>query len=183
MKRPIGFLSIDPGVTTGLAWGVFDLGAESVGEALLNGSKTGFAEATGSEQWQVSSIVGMWEELEAYCKSEGIPCEIIIEDFILRPGRASADRAQLAPVRITAMLEGLLLGREVGLVAGLGAEAFREITGTAMPPIVKQQVSAAKGFATRERLERWGCWKVAMRHSRDAWRHIALRIATLSRDV
>jgi hypothetical protein len=181
-ERWVGIVAVDPGVTTGMAWGIYNINADSVGASLREGEMVGWGELTGSEQWQAGQVVGLWEELTGVCVERGIGCDLVLEDFILRPGRATADRAQLAPVRIISLIEGMILARGIGIDCPLGREGWETMGGEVLRPVVKQTPAAAKTFATSDRLKAWGVWKTSMRHSRDAWRHTALRIATLVRN-
>lgn len=174
----LGLMAVDPGGTTGLAWGIFDTDGDGIADMLASGVSVGSAEATGSEQWQAARIVDHWLEFRDLCSGLSYPCELVIEDFVLRPGRATADRAQLAPVRVTSLIEGMLCNHDLGKDTGHGEETWNYLREWIVTKIVIQQVSAAKSFATKDRMQRWGIWQVGMRHSRDAWRHIALRLAT-----
>lgn len=170
----VAVLAVDPGGTTGVAWGFFDLGGESVGSILLGGGEVRWGELTGSEQYQAAKILDIYSEIAHLASIEDIDFDFVIEDFVLRPGRASAAREMLSPVRITSLVEGMLIARTVGV--DLVGEWERRRTESYR--IWKQLPSAAKSFATNERLKRWGVYHKGMRHARDAWRHVALRLAT-----
>lgn len=87
--------------------------------------------------------------------------EVVIEDFLLR--QRTMDRSLLSPVRLTAMLQGMLM----------------EDTGVDVRTCL-QQPSAAKSVVKDERLKKWGMWIQGQQHARDACRHLALRLIELS---
>lgn len=91
------------------------------------------------------------------------PKLLIVEDFVLRPsGIQSTARSGLSPVRITSLLMGFLRGRALN-----NEDAY-------CPAIELQMPAQAKGFATNERLKRWGWWVKGSAHKRDAVRHLLL---------
>lgn len=171
-------MAVDPGGTTGLAWGVYDIDEDSIVTRLESGTMVGEGQVTGGEPYQCAKIYQHWSEFSSWCSGEGVPTTLIIEDFILRPGKATADREGLSPIRITAMLEGVLMAGAVGTYNA--AEPDWEVhAASVMPRVVKQSPAQAKGFATKERLKRWGQWAVGMQHARDARRHVCLYLAGL----
>lgn len=174
-------MAIDPGETTGLAWGLFDLDAgDEVADVLIAGSGLGSGQVRGKgrrgERWAAANIVEMWREHISV--SGDVQAVVCIEDFLLRPGKATADRAMLSPVRLTGLVEGILLGEVGGPGVGYGRRRWEADVIERGPEIVYQQPSAAKRFGNDDRLRRWGLWTVGERHSRDAWRHVALWLAT-----
>ncbi len=180
-KQPrfIAVMAVDPGGTSGVAWGVYDLNAGSVPDIIASGQMTGCAEVTGAEEWQAAKIVEQWKDFEMFAriKLDAAGCILVFEDFILRVGRGSSDRAGLSPVRITSLVYGLLMSHHVGTAAPWGMDAWQSALESQMIPWKLQQPSSAKNFATKERLKRWGLWEVGARHARDAWRHVALALA------
>lgn len=177
--RRVAIMTVDPGGTTGVAWGLYDVEGESVGDILSGGLMTGCGQVTGSEEWQASHICELWRDFEMFARIKHDCNEhvLVFEDFVLRVGSGSSDRVGLAPVRITSLVYGMLLARHVGTVAPLGEGGWELSRAADMIPWKLQQVSAAKSFATKDRLTRWGLWKPGMQHARDAWRHVALCIA------
>lgn len=163
----LAVFAIDPGKTTGLAWGIFER-KKSTMLTLSGGVSVGGAQVQGRDSLDTAhQIVEKWE---AFGGSVGIQVGsvqnvLIIEDFILRPQTATSSREMLTPVEITGMIRGILW----------------EALGVMGPNIVFQMPSEAKGFATNERLGRWGVPKeIVGRHSKDAWRHIAVYLAKRS---
>jgi hypothetical protein len=176
--RWVAVMAVDPGGTTGVAWGVYDLSHKSIADMLAAGEMTGCAQVTGAEEWQAAKIVEHWVDFEMFARHKyGADPLLVFEDFILRVGKGSSERAGLSPVRITSLVYGLLLGHHVGTAAPWGEDAWEAARRSQMIPWKLQQPSAAKSFATKDRLKRWGLWQVGMQHARDAWRHVALALA------
>ncbi len=117
-------------------------------------------EVEGDFLQQAISLAGLFRLFSVEVRdSYGIDdVQLVVESFILRPGKASADPAQLMPVRIAAALEALV-SADIGY----------------------QTPSMAKGYATDERLREWGLWKVGSTHERDAIRHLAYKLHSLDR--
>lgn len=161
-QRTMAIFSVDPGKTTGLAWGVFR-DAGTTARSLQFGKLTGDCHVQGIDSLDSARLIV--ERFHEFCstfnrsKWDG-DVHLVIEDFVLRPQKATADREMLTPVEITGLINGILYG----------------VHGALMPVATYQMPNEAKGFATTERLKRWGV-KVQGRHATDAWRHIALYIA------
>lgn len=157
--RMVAIMAIDPGGTTGVATGVFKMrkGASTV--KLIRERRTLVTlEVEGDFLMQARKLCAVWHSFLAMAGQEGAEPLLVVESFILRPGKASADPAQLMPVRIAAALEALV-------------------------PVVPeyQTPSMAKGYATDERLREWGLWKAGSAHERDAIRHLAYKLHSLER--
>lgn len=178
MSRFVGIMAFDPGGTTGVAWGVYDLDEPGIVERLDSGVMVGEGQLTGGEPYQAAMMYEKWRGFQGYCAEKGWPSTVIVEDFILRPGKATADREGLSPIRLTALFEGILIAGSVGTYMA-EEEDWALVATAAMPVVVKQSPAQAKGFATKERLKRWGQWRVGMQHARDARRHVCLYLAGL----
>ena len=152
------FVSVDPGVTTGVVvldlynwWRSDDLYSmlaslkARVEDGVSGGMRCRQMEIHGSEASQIDEIYGLIYD-------GNVAKSVIIEDFILRLG--TKDRQLLAPVRLAARLEDRLYS------SGFGGE------------IVYQTPSDAKSIVTDDRLKHWGLWHVGSPHIRDAWRHM-----------
>jgi hypothetical protein len=146
------FCGVDPGVSTGLAIGSFESNDEP--------------DFSGVSSWTLGPARGASEELVVArqihemvlarrCGIGGVAV-LAIEDFILtRLG--SSDRDGLAPVRVTAHLEGLCIGDP-------------------RISVVKFSPASAKGIVNDERLKNWGCWKRGKPHERDAIRQLIMAV-------
>ena len=159
------FVSVDPGVTTGVVvldlykwWRSDDLYSmlaamkARVEQEDLSGRvhlPLRQMEVNGPESGQIDEIYRL---ISGQDKGGITASAVIIEDFILRLG--TKDRQLLAPVRLAARLEDRLYS------SGFGGE------------IVYQTPSDAKSIVTDERLKHWGLWHVGSPHIRDAWRHM-----------
>lgn len=155
-------LSIDPGVTTGwVLWNgeVPVLGSHFVREGVIGwgqiGPKRGF-----SEEFECAETL-----VDLVFSEDGSVCDVVlIEDFILqggslRAGGVNKNRDGLSPVRITAVLLGLLrerCGWGVGCTEGE----------------VVFQMPAQKDTITNQRLKLFDMWFVGKQHARDAGRHL-----------
>lgn len=163
----LAVFAIDPGKTTGLAWGIFER-KKSTMLTLGSGVGVGGAQIQGRDSLDSAhQIVEKWETFggSVGIQAGSVQSVLLIEDFILRPQKATADRDMLTPVEITGMIRGILW----------------EALGIMGPDIVFQMPSEAKGFATNERLNRWGMPpSLVGRHAKDAWRHIAVYLAKRS---
>lgn len=164
-KTRIGVFAVDPGGTTGVAWGVFSWKG-TVGKTLAGGELLGSAQITDADELShTSEILAALEDFRVLCRRAGVRrVEVVIEDFVLRPQIATKGREMLSPVRITAMIEAGHLG------------LYRKRLEYTL-----QGPAEAKGFATNERLKKWGVQTHGGgRHAKDAWRHIAVYLAKLT---
>lgn len=149
----LAVFSVDPGETTG--WSYMEVSRvviEEQGEINLFKSIKNWrhGQVGGPEIKQVKDLNMILSEYAYDIPRDN--ASVIVEDFILR--MYSKDRAVLAPVRITAMLELCL-----------------DLVGNSIS--VKQQPSEAMGVITDDRLKNWGFYERAggMGHARDADRH------------
>jgi hypothetical protein len=165
-----GAFCLDPGGSSGLAWArVRDEGTVAERIAAIPELKT----ATVSDpNWmaQARVISQLWFDFRRACHKAGLPAYFVCEDFILTRFKSS-DRTGLYPVWVAAAI----VGYRNGLADGYESGGF----GPAAPvETVWQQPGQAKGYATDERLKRWGLWIKGREHERDACRHLAHFIAS-----
>ena len=121
-------LALDPGQTTGVAY------------RLEDGELRGL-------QWPGEDIMAVLEGLHAVYGLE----EIVVEDFISRPGPA----VNLSAPRVIGRIMAWAEDNEV--------------------PAVMQSPSAAKTVLTKDRLRALGGWVRGAEHARDALRHLLYR--------
>lgn len=138
-------IAFDPGQTTGVAWRE---PSETYDITTYGGHGTAtFMGDLRATQWPGESIVVV---LDGFHKGYGIT-EVIIEDFISRPGPA----VNLSAPRTIGRIEGWCDERGVDYIM--------------------QTPSAAKTVVTNDRLRAMGGWKRGEQHSRDALRHLLYR--------
>lgn len=125
-------LALDPGQTTGVAY-------RKPGE--------GDGGALRGLQWPGDDIMAVLEGLHSVYGLD----EIVVEDFISRPGAAVNLSAPKVIGRIWAWAEE----NDV--------------------PVIMQTPSAAKTVITKDRLRALGGWVRSMEHARDALRHLLYR--------
>ena len=167
-------IGVDAGVTTGLAWGVFNPALRdrtSLWQALARGRRTGWAEIGGtgdiladatSATRKVLDVIADWNMGDLGIGV--LDVLVVIEDFQIRRDLiGGTGRDKLAPVFVT----GLMMGGLAGI--GWGSTV----------KLVSPSVSKAK--ATDDRLKRLGQatsgrrgWIRGKRHARDAWRLVAV---------
>lgn len=154
MKK-IGIFAMDPGTTTGLAYGIVSIGPS---EEMFkkNPFKVEQVDCL-DEQAGARIIADKFMQFTEKCNGKASHCEFVYEDFILRAGKGhSSARSGLSPVRVTALIQGMLDEHE-------------------WIQWVAQQPADAKARWTNDRLKKSGLWTVGLEHGRDATRHAALR--------
>lgn len=154
----VGLFSMDPGTTTGITWSnpllegttkeIFERDPITVDQVDCTDEKEG-----------AKVIAETFRDCYSTWNMEmSIPVTnifFVYEDFVLYPGKThSSERTGLSPVRITSLVEGMLIQDQVTWVA--------------------QMASLAKSTVTNDRLKKWGLWTRSMEHGRDATRHAAL---------
>jgi len=138
-------IAFDPGQTTGVAWRE---ASETYDVTTYGGhGQETFLGDLRATQWPGESIVVV---LDGFHKGFGIT-EVIIEDFISRPGPA---------VNLSAP-------RTIGRIEGWCDQSGVDY--------IMQTPSAAKTVVTNDRLRAMGGWKRGEQHSRDALRHLLYR--------
>lgn len=183
-------LTIDPGGKSGLAWGWFNLEADSVGSAIRRAKARGSfhsMELSGDPVSQGLVCAALYYEFVFKSHTEyGLPysdIHVVVEDFQLRQ-----KHAELSPVEITAVFEACLR-QEVDLdelrktdhpEKTDHAVKVRTISGSCVSvEPSRQQPSAAMTYATNQRLRDWGAWVVGSEHARDAVRHLCVKLSEL----
>jgi len=137
-------VGVDPGVTTGVAFGVLKNGHFALDK--------GF-ECAGS----LEGILTLSREIKGFFGSNrGV---VVVEDFRLRGGPVGTTKIEgLAPVAVGAMLKMSLFMLKFDVAGG----------------VMMQTASQAKTTVTNERLRALGLWVVGSEHIRDAVRHAEL---------
>jgi hypothetical protein len=161
---------IDPGASTGLAWGRF-WEEGTIRDRVESRSHFGTDTISGYDMAQVRELWRRWHAFRQECKTAGLPCELVIEDFLLTRLKSS-DREGLSPVRITAMLAGY----RAGLADGYESAGF----GPAEVLIPQLQQPGDAMAVTNKRLKEYGIHVPGKEHENDALRHLCLRLSKRS---
>lgn len=168
-----GILAMDPGTTTGLAWGLIKLDEQDdmnsfqvVQRDLKMVSQVPADEGDDfwTEEFNAAKVIAnKWLDLQFRWNMMGISYQrmfFVFEDFVLRPGHQhSSVRTGLSPVRITALVMGMLAGH------------------SPLPNYVPQQPGTAMSKATNDRLKANKLWIPGMPHGMDALRHLCLWVS------
>lgn len=163
-------MAVDPGGTTGVARGFFNVArvdepsvrsvvGRAVRKSALKVDQVPREAPFDIEPEQHAHVLmAMWTSFKFQANTGlGIALpdiHLVFEDFLLN--RATVD---LAPVKVTSAMKALLTARPGGNV------------------IETQPPAMAMTYATNARLKDWGVWTVAMEHGRDATRHLCLRVS------
>jgi hypothetical protein len=165
-------LAIDPGVSTGVAWGIFNDRAPTALHAARDGLLRGSLTITGGEMVQARELFVVWRRFKEQCVRRNMLepewIDLVIEDFTLFPGAHAGGKEGIAPVRIGWAFEGYRQGRS--------DKWAREKHVT---PAVWQ--SASVGMANRRLLKRAGMWVPGKEHERAAYCHIIARLKKVLR--
>jgi hypothetical protein len=170
-----GYIGLDLGVTTGMAWGVFNPALrDDVGlwTALARGKKTGWDQVHSEDILGAGLLVAKrtLDHIAEFNMYRGIPKDrvrVCIEDFQARPQAIRGGKAKdkLAPVFLAGVVAGSLSAKGWGTC------------------IRMYDPSLSMSKASDPRLKQWGSltrprnkmgWIVGKQHARDACRLIAV---------
>jgi hypothetical protein len=164
--------TIDPGESTGVAWGIVNERAETALEAVRDRLFSGSMTVIGEEENQIRQLYRAWSKfkLEAVQRHQMEPdwVDLVVEDFVLFPGEKPG-RATTAPERIAWGLVGYRLAL-ADHYRHNGRSLRRHIS-----PVLWQKSGAAHRFANREILTKADAWIVGRDHERSAFAHMILR--------
>jgi hypothetical protein len=163
--------AIDAGESTGTAWGIFNPKAPTVKESINNGLNIGSSTIKGDEWAQAQALYDLWTAFKTKCVQTNLmdpqSVELIIEDFILRPGSHAGGKVGIASARIAWMFEGYRLGR---------ADKFTRDKHTSstiwQPPSAMRHERRLKGTIG---------WVKGREHERSAFCHIYERLIKILR--
>ena len=174
MTRRLAIFACDPGGSTGLAWGIVDLRADTVIEAMANrthsGSDTityGRIEKLKSDKFQeavilqVDHIMSHWdrfldEYMSEYEKHGDIDIEFVCEHFVLTGGQA----------RHKPGVEGIFPAFLIGAL----------INRIYPDTLVLQTAGMGMKWNKRDHLTRYNAWVRGREHERAAFAHMAARM-------
>lgn len=170
-----GLFCIDPGQSTGIAWGIVDdktrvkTAIETVRTRLHSGSTT----ITGTEPEQIRELYSFWTQFKKGCvqKYQLDPTwiDLVVEDFVLFPGEK--------PGKSTTVSERISWGFEGYRLACL--DNYRKSWPKHYTPITWQKSGAASRFSKRDILTKASAWVVGKDHERSAYAHMILRTNVL----
>jgi hypothetical protein len=164
---------VDPGGTTGVAWGIFDTRAESVIHAMQTRTDDGSTSIHLGRiegvtpralqkiiRDQVASILSIWdrfvsEAMYQFDRHGDVDIEFVAEHFVLTGGSHHKPG-----------VEGIFPAYMLGAL----------IEGTNSEEIILQTASTGMRFDNREFHTKYGTWVVGKPHEREAWAHVAARM-------
>jgi len=175
-----GVFALDPGGSSGLAMGVFDVSPSTpIDESLRRGLNKQSVTVEGDEYEQIKLISDFWMTFYRDCVHGGMmdpsTIEFVCEDFIQRPGGSGGKEGQ-SPIRVMWGVEGFRMGRAAEFRGRHKSKAK-----ILAPRMILQTPSDAAAFGSSERLKNWGCWVKGREHERAAWKHVGLRVARVQR--
>ena len=173
-----GIFCIDPGQSTGVAWGVLNekwkgYAWEAVRDRINSASTT----VTGDEQTQIRQLYQTWSAFKRACVRQGQMepdwIDLVVEDFVLFPGEKPG-RNTTWPERVAWGFEGYRMAM-FDRHRPHAQPALRHIT-----PITWQKSAAAsRFFKDRDLMTNAGCWIRGRDHERSAFAHMILRTNVL----
>lgn len=167
----VGVFGVDPGGSSGLAWGIFNPDERDIGEQLRTRLSSGSATVKGDERTQIREITSIWQAFYRACVHSALlpPDRVwfVCEDFVLKPGETAGGKDSTSPVALIWGIEGYRMGQ-------VDQARLQRRGHVAMPPMILQMAGQAKSYATGVRLKEWNCWVVGREHERSAFAHVAL---------
>lgn len=170
----LAIFSCDPGPSTGLAWGICDLTADTVVDSMsnreLSGSRTiglprrieGMSPVEVQEaiRHTTSQVISEWSKfvavgIEEYARDGDVEIEFVCEHFILTGGRGHKPG-----------VEGIFPAFLIGALVGQMPEE----------DLILQTASTGMKWNTRDHLTRYKAWIVGKEHERAAFAHMAARL-------
>ena len=163
----ISIFAIDPGPSTGVAWGIFNERAPTAVEAVRLGIEKKSATITGDELAQARAIFSLWQSWKEYTVRRALlepdQIRLVIEDFVLYPGAHAGGKEGIAPARIAWAFEGYRAAR--------GDKFSKE---KHVSPAIWQTSSV--GMRNKGLLRKADCWVKGREHERSAYCHILARM-------
>lgn len=167
-----GIFTIDPGESTGMAWGIINTKAKYAYEAVKARIDGGSKTIKGIEQDQIRAIYWEWTRFKRNCVQARLldpeKVDLVIEDYVLFPGEKPG-KATTTPERIAWGFEGYRMARFDNW----------HISGRHYTPVAWQSPGAAYRFKKRDILRAADAWIVGQEHERSAYAHMLLRTNVL----
>lgn len=171
--------AVDPGITTGIAYGIVDHVSNATVADLIAVNAEG---VTVEQLWdrdeiasgiQIATLfMAKRKEYLAMSRPRCGSVHLVIEDFILRSKVVSTKKEVLSPVRVTSAIETMLILKKIPL--------------NGQTVYTKRQAADAKNYATNDRIRNeWDCWSVTKgkEHGRDAFRHWCAQVARIRNEI
>lgn len=165
-----GIFAIDPGISTGAAWAIFNNEAPLAKDAFKAMKNSGSTTIKGDELSQAIALFDLWQGFKQICVRQFMEpswVDLVVEDFILLPGAHAGGKDGIAPARVAWAFEGYRQGR---------ADRWR--TQKHHTTAIWQPPSAMKYEA---QLKEWGVWVRGRQHERSAWCHVGMRLMKVMR--
>lgn len=163
----------DPGVSSGVAWGIFNLKSTSVAEAMqermYSGSTTIVTPGYGTKdlQEQARRLYASWRQfkIESVNKHFIYPESVVVgmEDFVLYPKVHTPGIEGIFPAYVIGAFEGYRLAHY---------DRFAPKNGRHYTDLVRQQASLMTRYNKQDVLKRGNCWIRGRDHERSAFSHI-----------
>ena len=173
-----GILCIDPGESTGVAWGIVNdkhrgRAYEAVAERLHSDSVT----IQGEEAAQIRTLYHVWTDFKKFCVHTALldpqSVDLVVEDFVLFPGEKPG-RATTAPERIAWGFEGYRMAQ-----ADMYRDRGRSLPKHYSPILWQKSAAASRFFKDRALMTQAGIWIRGKEHERSAFGHLLLRTNVL----
>jgi len=164
---------VDPGESTGVAWGILDETAYTSLEAVRERQLSASVTLTGPEAEQIRELYHLWTGFKRMAVNIGrldpTSVDLVIEDFVLFPGEKPG-RSTTAPERVAWGFEGYRMAMR---------DSYRRSLPKHYSKIIWQKSGAAHRFKGREILKKADAWVVGKEHERSAFSHMILRTNVL----
>jgi hypothetical protein len=168
-----GIFCVDPGASTGVAWGILNEKDETAIKAVSERMYSSSLTLQGTEQEQIRDLYAFWTGFKKSCVQghcmEPETIDLVIEDFVLFPGEK--------PGRATTIAERVAWGFEGYRMAMF--DHWRARWPKHYTPISWQMSGAANRFTKREILTQADAWIRGKEHERSAFAHMILRTNVL----
>src|SRR5262245_33204084 len=164
-----GIFAIDPGESTGVAWGIVDDRAPYALEAVKHRLEAGSTTLTNTTPVQIRELFKLWTATKRHwvsrCLLDPDWIDLVVEDFVLFPGEKPG-RSTTAPERVAWGFEGYRMH---------ALDSYRKSLPRHYTQIIWQKSGAASRFKKRSILEQADAWIVGRDHERSAFAHMILR--------
>jgi hypothetical protein len=168
-----GIFCVDPGETTGVAWGIVDekTSLRAI-TAVKERQEAGSTTLKGDEASQIRNLYRLWTAFKRDCVRRFLEpawIDLVVEDFTLYPGERPG-KATTSPERIAWGFEGYRMAMYDRYRPQLARDEVAHFS-----PTRWQKSGAAHRFTTQEILKEADAWIRGREHERSAFAHMILR--------